>query len=57
VLLVAGNSGAEANPFSALQNAMIIGALPFAVIMVLMMIALGKAIYRDGLREKENTNA
>lgn len=53
VLLVAGNSGAEANPFSALQNAMIIGALPFAIIMVLMMIALGKAIYRDGLREKE----
>jgi len=53
VLLVAGNSGAEANPFSALQNAMIIGALPFAVIMVLMMISLGKAIYFDGLREKE----
>jgi len=41
--------------FSALQNAIIIGALPFAVIVVLMMGALGKAIYRDGLREKENT--
>ena len=51
-LLIAGNSGAEANPFSALQNAMIIGALPFAFIMVLMMISLGKAIYLDGLRER-----
>jgi choline-glycine betaine transporter len=56
VLLVAGNSGAQANPFSALQNAMIIGALPFAFIMVLMMISLGKAIYLDGLREKETSN-
>jgi choline-glycine betaine transporter len=49
-LLIAGNSGAAANPFSALQNAMIIGALPFAFIMVLMMISLGKAIYLDDLR-------
>ena len=52
-LLIAGNSGAETNPFSALQNAMIIGALPFAFIMLLMMISLAKAIYRDGLREKQ----
>jgi len=31
---------------------MIIGALPFAKIMVLAMTALGKAIYLDGLRER-----
>jgi choline-glycine betaine transporter len=31
---------------------MIIGALPFAFIMVLMMISLGKAIYLDDLTER-----
>jgi choline-glycine betaine transporter len=36
----------------ALQNAMIIGALPFTMVMGLMCIALAKALYRDGLREK-----
>ena len=51
-LIIAGNSGAEANPFSALQNAMIIGALPFTIVMVLMVISLIKALYRDSLREK-----
>ena len=51
-LIIAGNSGAEANPFSALQNAMIIGALPFTVIMVLMVVSLTKALYRDSLRAK-----
>jgi choline-glycine betaine transporter len=51
-LLIAGNSGAAKNPFSVLQIAMIIGALPFAFIMVLMMISLGKAIYLDGLTER-----
>ncbi len=37
---------------SAIQTAMVIGALPFSVVMVLMCFALVKAIYRDGLREK-----
>ncbi|WP_085907285.1 BCCT family transporter [Kiloniella majae] len=51
-LIVAGNSGAESNPFGALQNAMIIGALPFTMVMVLMVISLAKALYRDNHREK-----
>lgn len=46
-LLVAGGGGLDA-----LKNAMIIGALPFTVVMVLMCISLAKALYRDGLREK-----
>ena len=36
---------------SAIQTAMVIGALPFSVVMVLMCIALIKAIYNDGRRE------
>ena len=48
LLLAAG----ENNPMEAIRNAMIIGALPFAVILGLMMIAMGKALYRDHLREK-----
>lgn len=50
-LLIAGTSG-DANPMEALQKAMIIGALPFTMVMGLMCIALAKALYRDGLREK-----
>lgn len=52
-LIIAGNSGAEANPFGALQNAMIIGALPFTIVMVFMMISLVKALYRDNIRAKQ----
>ncbi|UWQ18965.1 BCCT family transporter [Jannaschia sp. M317] len=37
---------------SAIQTAMVIGALPFSVVMVLMCIGLIKAIYNDGRREK-----
>ena len=48
LLLAAG----ENNPMDALKNAMIIGALPFTAVMGLMMIALTKALYRDGLRDK-----
>ncbi len=44
-LLVAGGGG-----LSALQNAMIIGALPFTIIMVLMVISLAKALFNDGRR-------
>lgn len=35
----------------AIQTAMVIGALPFSVVMVLMCVALVKAIYNDGKRE------
>lgn len=36
----------------AIKTAMVIGALPFSMVMLLMCLALIKAIYRDGLREK-----
>ncbi|UZD90354.1 BCCT family transporter [Cognatishimia activa] len=42
----------ENNPLDALKNAMIIGALPFTMVMGLMMVALAKALYRDSQREK-----
>lgn len=45
-LLLAGGGG-----LSALQNAMIIGALPFTIIMVGMVISLIKAMYNDGRRD------
>ena len=37
---------------SAIQTAMVIGALPFSVVMLLMTVALFKAIWRDGQRER-----
>jgi choline/carnitine/betaine transport len=43
-LIVAGGLGA-------IQTAMVIGALPFSAVMVLMGLALIKAIWRDGKRE------
>ena len=49
LILAAG----ENNPMDALRNAMIIGALPFTMVMGLMCVALAKALYRDGLRSKE----
>lgn len=45
-LIIAGGLGA-------IQTAMVIGALPFSLVMVLMGLSLIKAIYRDGLREKQ----
>ena len=48
-LLIAGILGKN-NPLEALRSAMIIGALPFTVVMGLMCVALGKAMYRDGIR-------
>jgi len=44
-LIIAGGLGA-------IQTAMVIGALPFSVVMVLMGISLIKAIYRDSQRIK-----
>jgi choline-glycine betaine transporter len=52
-LLVAGKAEGGADPMDALKSAMIIGALPFTMVMGLMCIALAKALYRDGLRDKE----
>ena len=51
-LIIAGNTGAAADPLEALKNAMIIGALPFTMVMVLMVIALAKALYRDSQRDR-----
>ena len=42
----------ENNPMEALKNAMIIGALPFTMVMGLMCVSLAKALYRDNLRDK-----
>lgn len=36
---------------SAIQTAMVIGALPFSIVMALMCVALIKAIFNDGRRE------
>ncbi len=36
----------------ALRSAMIIGALPFTMVMGLMCVALAKALYRDGRRDQ-----
>ena len=47
VLLIAGGGGMDA-----LSDAMIIGALPFTVIMVLMCISLAKALFNDHRRMK-----
>ncbi len=52
-LLIAGAS--ESDPkggLKAIQTAMVIGAFPFSVVMLLQCVALVKAIYNDGRREK-----
>ena len=51
LILAAG----ENNPLDALRNAMIIGALPFTMVMGLMCVSLAKALYRDGLRDKHDS--
>ena len=43
-LLISGGTGA-------IQTAMVLGALPFSIVMALMCIALIKAIFNDGRRE------
>lgn len=45
-LILAGGLGA-------IRTAMVIGALPFSFVMVLMGLSLIRAVYRDGLREKQ----
>ena len=51
-LLIAGKTNGGADPMEALKSAMIIGALPFTMVMGLMCVSLAKALYRDGLRDK-----
>lgn len=51
-LLIAGKTNGGADPMEALKSAMIIGALPFTMVMGLMCASLVKALYRDGLRDK-----
>ncbi|MCK0104289.1 BCCT family transporter [Pseudohalocynthiibacter sp. F2068] len=50
-LLVAGKTNGGADPMEALKSAMIIGALPFTMVMGLMCVSLVKALYRDGIRD------
>lgn len=52
-LLVAGKTQGGADPMEALKSAMIIGALPFTMVMGLMCVALIKALYRDGVRDRQ----
>ena len=49
-LLIAGGEGGGG--IKAIQTAMVIGAFPFSVVMVLQCAALVKAIYNDSQREK-----
>jgi len=51
-LLVARKTNPGADPMEALKSAMIIGALPFTMVMGLMMISLAKALYPDSARSK-----
>jgi choline-glycine betaine transporter len=56
-LLIAGKNNGGADPMEALKSAMIIGALPFAIVMGLMCISLSKALFRDGMRDKTGAAA
>lgn len=52
-LLVAGALDPDnADPLAPLQDAMIVGALPFTFVMVIMAVALAKALINDSRREK-----
>lgn len=53
-LLIAGKTNGGSDPMEALKSAMIIGALPFTMVMGLMCASLAKALYRDGLRDKHS---
>lgn len=50
-LLIAGKTNGGADPMEALKSAMIIGALPFTMVMGLMCVSLAKALYRDRVRD------
>ena len=53
-LLIAGKTNGGPDPMEALRSAMIIGALPFTMLMGLMCISLGKAMWRDHLRVNQS---
>ena len=53
-LLIAGKTNGGSDPMEALRSAMIIGALPFTMLMGLMCVSLGKAMWRDHLRETKS---
>ncbi|WP_299640807.1 BCCT family transporter [uncultured Ruegeria sp.] len=53
LILAAG----ENNPMDALRNAMIIGALPFTMVMGLMCVSLAKALFRDSQRDKHSASS
>ncbi len=53
-LLIAGKTNGGSDPMEALKSAMIIGALPFTMVMGLMCVSLAKALFRDGLRDKHH---
>jgi len=53
-LLIAGKTNGGSDPMEALRSAMIIGALPFTMLMGLMCISLGKAMWRDHLRGNQS---
>lgn len=53
-LLIAGNTPDDPKGgIKAIQTAMVIGAFPFSVVMVLQGVALVKAIFNDARRERE----
>ncbi|WP_323775836.1 BCCT family transporter [Leisingera sp.] len=56
-LLFAGKQNSGADPMEALKSAMIIGALPFTMVMGLMCVSLAKALFRDGQRENAGERA
>ncbi|WP_375227834.1 BCCT family transporter [Roseobacter sp. S98] len=56
-LIIAGASGRGGDPLASLQDAMIIGALPFTIVMVLMVISLSKALINDSRRDKADVSA
>ncbi len=56
-LLIAGKTNGGSDPMEALKSAMIIGALPFTMVMGLMCVSLVKALYRDSRRDKFEATA
>ena len=51
------SAGEGVNPMDAIKSAMIIGALPFTVVMGLMCLSLGKALFNDSRRDKAGAGA
>ncbi len=51
-LLIAGKTNGGADPMEALKSAMIIGALPFTIVMGLMCVSLARALIGDTRADK-----